>query len=108
MRTQASPNLCLGFKWLIAFDFNLDSLQLCHAARRSPSVSNPSIPTSSLITRASVFNNAMFGRRFEPGKSPANRGLTVKHWRCAKQEDVNGANDTSRVREGWLDQYRER
>jgi hypothetical protein len=46
--------------------------------------------------------------RFEPGKSSGNRGLTVKHWRYAKQEDVNGANDTSQMREGWMDQYRER
>src|SRR5262245_29282001 len=28
MRTQTSPDLCAGFKLLIAFDFNLHSLQL--------------------------------------------------------------------------------
>jgi hypothetical protein len=28
MRTQASPGLCAGFKWLIAFDFNLHSLHI--------------------------------------------------------------------------------
>jgi hypothetical protein len=27
MRTQASPDLCAGFKWLIAFNFNLHTLQ---------------------------------------------------------------------------------
>ena len=31
MRTQASPDLCLGFKSLIAFNFNLHSLQIISA-----------------------------------------------------------------------------
>jgi hypothetical protein len=35
--------------------------------------------------------------RFEQGESSVNRGLTVKHWLCARQENVNDANDTRSV-----------
>ena len=68
------------------------------AARQSPSACNSSIPASSLITRASVFNNATFALnpirvygletgtnrtltaacRFEPRESSVNHGSTVK------------------------------
>jgi len=36
--------------------------------------------------------------RFEPGESSVNRGLTVKHWRCVRQENVYDANDTRSVK----------
>src|SRR5262245_27507274 len=35
--------------------------------------------------------------RFEPGASSVNRGLTVKHRRCVRQENVSGANDMKGV-----------